>query len=294
MPLCTSCQIPGFCVLSITRVGGRCQGFDRFVQAAAERISGLKRTFDQAHHRATELKDHIKVLPHQQRSYQRLPLLSHSCKSFTEHTLALWLLTFSSDAVHRAAPAAPTRCSLFLGSQKRVPASPQTQFQLHDLSCMGRAPPQGGTKTNVRYYKRYDVSRPCAPEPPHYEYVQVTFYHDISHLQVVFEAVAAHRFRDVSNEVRSVVIVGVGNWIELLPSMFLSDAYLKYLAWALSDKVPILIMYTPMCTQGPFLCSLKLSSAAARQLCLRDRHHILTLDLNLERFLLETHVAIMQ
>lgn len=33
------------------------------------------------------------------------------------------------------------------------------------------------------------------------------------------------------------VIVGIGNWIELLPSMFLQDAYLKYLAWALSDKV---------------------------------------------------------
>ncbi len=54
---------------------------------------------------------------------------------------------------------------------------------------------------------------------------------------MVFEAVAAHRFRDISEEVRSVVIVGIGNWIELLPSMFLQDAYLKYLAWALSDKV---------------------------------------------------------
>lgn len=58
-----------------------------------------------------------------------------------------------------------------------------------------------------------------------------------SRRQVVFDAVAAHRFRDISEEVRSVVIVGIGQWIDLMPSMFLQDAYLKYVAWALSDKV---------------------------------------------------------
>lgn len=35
------------------------------MQAAAERTSALRRTIDQAHHRATELKDHIKVWSHQ-------------------------------------------------------------------------------------------------------------------------------------------------------------------------------------------------------------------------------------
>ena len=55
--------------------------------------------------------------------------------------------------------------------------------------------------------------------------------------QVVFESVAAHRFRDVADEVRTVVIEGIGRWIQLLPSEFLDDKYLKYIAWALSDKV---------------------------------------------------------
>ena len=55
--------------------------------------------------------------------------------------------------------------------------------------------------------------------------------------QVVFESVAAHRFRDVADEVRTVVIGGIGRWIQLLPSEFLDDKYLKYIAWALSDKV---------------------------------------------------------
>jgi len=43
--------------------------------------------------------------------------------------------------------------------------------------------------------------------------------------------------RDVSEEIRAGVIASIGQWITLLPSTFLSDSYLKYLAWALSDKV---------------------------------------------------------
>ena len=38
-------------------------------------------------------------------------------------------------------------------------------------------------------------------------------------------------------EIRAAVIKGVGSWIHLYPAMFLKDVYLKYLAWALSDKV---------------------------------------------------------
>lgn len=51
-----------------------------------------------------------------------------------------------------------------------------------------------------------------------------------------FQSVFAHRFRDVSEEIRGEVIGGIGLWIKKMPSMFLNDSYLKYLAWALSDK----------------------------------------------------------
>ena len=53
----------------------------------------------------------------------------------------------------------------------------------------------------------------------------------------MFDTVAAHRFRDVSEEIRAVIIVGIGQWIALMPSVYLVDTHLKYLAWALSDKV---------------------------------------------------------
>jgi len=33
------------------------------------------------------------------------------------------------------------------------------------------------------------------------------------------------------------VIEGIGAWVRLHPSAFLTDQYLKYIAWALSDKV---------------------------------------------------------
>jgi len=35
------------------------------------------------------------------------------------------------------------------------------------------------------------------------------------------------------------VIEAIGGWVVALPSEFLSDSYLKYLAWALSDRSPI-------------------------------------------------------
>lgn len=57
----------------------------------------------------------------------------------------------------------------------------------------------------------------------------------------MFDTVAAHRFRDVSEEIRAVIIVGIGQWIALMPSVYLVDTHLKYLAWALSDKVRLLL-----------------------------------------------------
>lgn len=53
----------------------------------------------------------------------------------------------------------------------------------------------------------------------------------------LFQAVSAHRFRDVAPDIRAVVIAGIGSWICLDPTNFLQDNYLKYVAWALSDRV---------------------------------------------------------
>lgn len=53
----------------------------------------------------------------------------------------------------------------------------------------------------------------------------------------IFQAVSAKRFRDVAPEIRAVVIEGIADWTSSLPAEFLQDQYLKYVAWALSDRV---------------------------------------------------------
>ena len=55
----------------------------------------------------------------------------------------------------------------------------------------------------------------------------------------LFQGVFMARFRDVCEEVRASVIADIGAFIRLDPSQYLQDNYLKYLAWALSDKVPL-------------------------------------------------------
>ena len=50
-------------------------------------------------------------------------------------------------------------------------------------------------------------------------------------------ATFAVRFRDHSEEVRGVVIKSFSRWVEKAPDLYLQDTYLKYLGWALSDKV---------------------------------------------------------
>lgn len=45
------------------------------------------------------------------------------------------------------------------------------------------------------------------------------------------------RFRDHSEEVRGAVIKSISRWVERAPDLYLQDTYLKYLGWALSDKV---------------------------------------------------------
>jgi cohesin complex subunit SA-1/2 len=52
----------------------------------------------------------------------------------------------------------------------------------------------------------------------------------------IFQSVFTARFRDVDPEVRHSVVEGLGRWMLLLPASFLSSAYLKYVAWALSDR----------------------------------------------------------
>ena len=58
-----------------------------------------------------------------------------------------------------------------------------------------------------------------------------------AHVDNLFQNVMGNRFRDVAEEIRALVIEGIGTWIEQMPSEFLQDNYLKYVAWALSDKV---------------------------------------------------------
>ena len=50
-------------------------------------------------------------------------------------------------------------------------------------------------------------------------------------------ALTAPGCRDCSEEIRACCIEGIGCWIRLMPATFLTDQYLKYIAWALSDKV---------------------------------------------------------
>uniref|UniRef100_A0A383WKN0 SCD domain-containing protein n=1 Tax=Tetradesmus obliquus TaxID=3088 RepID=A0A383WKN0_TETOB len=56
---------------------------------------------------------------------------------------------------------------------------------------------------------------------------------------VTFTGVFSHRFRDVDDGIRAIVIESIGRWIAELPTEFLADTYLKYLGWALSDKSPL-------------------------------------------------------
>jgi hypothetical protein len=77
----------------------------------------------------------------------------------------------------------------------------------------------------------------------------------------VFDTVAAHRFRDVSEEIRAVIIVGIGQWIALMPSVYLVDTHLKYLAWALSDKVRLLLRPLETALQGDIALEIEVSIA---------------------------------
>jgi cohesin complex subunit SA-1/2 len=51
-----------------------------------------------------------------------------------------------------------------------------------------------------------------------------------------FTKIFTHRFRDVDASVRAACMENIGKWMRSHPLFFLSDVYLKYLGWSLSDK----------------------------------------------------------
>ena len=57
--------------------------------------------------------------------------------------------------------------------------------------------------------------------------------------------------RDVCDEIRAIVIGAIGHWICALPDNFLADFYLKYVGWALSDKVRTRMYLMPMHSSEP-------------------------------------------
>ena len=60
----------------------------------------------------------------------------------------------------------------------------------------------------------------------------------LAYVDSIFQSVFMSRFRDIDGEIRLVVVSAIGLWMSLLPATFLSATYLKYIAWALSDKEP--------------------------------------------------------
>ena len=56
-------------------------------------------------------------------------------------------------------------------------------------------------------------------------------------IAAIWQGIFSARFRDVDADIRASVIRGIGEWMSLNPADFLNDNYLKYVAWALSDRV---------------------------------------------------------
>jgi cohesin complex subunit SA-1/2 len=50
-----------------------------------------------------------------------------------------------------------------------------------------------------------------------------------------FDTVFVHRYRDVDPKIRTDCVEALGQWVVVLPTMFLEGAYLRYLGWMLSD-----------------------------------------------------------
>jgi len=53
--------------------------------------------------------------------------------------------------------------------------------------------------------------------------------------QAIFDAVYAHRYRDVDPRIRVDCVSAFGTWITACPEVFFSGQYIRYLGWVLSD-----------------------------------------------------------
>lgn len=50
-----------------------------------------------------------------------------------------------------------------------------------------------------------------------------------------FDTVFVHRYRDIDPKIRTDCVEALGQWITILPNIFLEGTYLRYLGWMLSD-----------------------------------------------------------
>lgn len=57
-------------------------------------------------------------------------------------------------------------------------------------------------------------------------------------IQDIFDTVFVHRYRDIDAKIRTECVEALGNWIWMLPTVFMEPEYLRYLGWMLSDMMP--------------------------------------------------------
>uniref|UniRef100_UPI00358EDB34 cohesin subunit SA-1-like n=1 Tax=Myxine glutinosa TaxID=7769 RepID=UPI00358EDB34 len=55
-------------------------------------------------------------------------------------------------------------------------------------------------------------------------------------MNTIFRGIFVHRYRDILPEIRAVCLEELGCWMTSCPDTFLTDSYLKYLGWTLSDR----------------------------------------------------------
>ena len=58
-----------------------------------------------------------------------------------------------------------------------------------------------------------------------------------NHVQLFFDTIFVHRYRDVDAKIRAECIEALGHWIRILPTTFMEPSYLRYLGWVLTDGV---------------------------------------------------------
>lgn len=117
-------------------------------------------------------------------------------------------------------------------------ATAERQLGLEEKKKSGK----GANKRIVAFKRSVDRTHLCIKELT-------------SYTSSLFQAVCQHRFRDCANDIRACVIDGIGHWIRIHPSEFLKDEYLKYIAWALSDKDAVVRCRATTALLGLYTCS---------------------------------------